>query len=121
MKLYQALTQVTLNDTMADDSPDFTITTQLTKPLGYTPSQLYHYIDAVLEPGSRHDQSNLSFVTDPVYIGENFDFKSVDFTSDLTGFEDKMAFAQYVVRDLNRHVSVNIDLTKHEYQIIFVD
>jgi len=121
LKLYQALTQVTLDDTMVDDSPSFTITTQLTKPLSYTPSQLYHYIDAVLEPGSRHDRSNLNFVTDPIYIGENYDFQKVDFTKDLVGFEDKMAFARYIVADLNRHVSVNIDLTKHEYQLVFVD
>ncbi|MHA3066889.1 hypothetical protein [Lacticaseibacillus saniviri] len=121
MKLYQGLTQVTLNTEMADDSPNYTITTQLTAPLHYTPSELYHYIDAVLRAGSRHDENNLRFVTDAAFIAENYDFDKVAFTAKLTDFEDKMAFARNIVADLNRHISINIDLDKHEYQLIFVD
>ncbi len=77
MKLYQGLTQVQVNEEMADDAPDFKITTDLVKPLHYAPSELYHYLDAVLKPGSRHDQNNLKYVTDAAFIGENFDFNSV--------------------------------------------
>lgn len=121
MKLYQGLTQVQINDTMVDDEPHFTITTDLQKPLNFNPSELYHYIDSVLKPGSRHDQNNLRFVTDPAFIGENYDFTSTPFTAKLTEFEDKMAFARKVVADLNRHVSVNLDTTKHEFQLIFTD
>ena len=83
MKLYQGLTQVQVNEEMADDAPDFKITTDLVKPLHYAPSELYHYLDAVLKPGSRHDQNNLKYVTDAAFIGENFDFNSVPFTAKL--------------------------------------
>ncbi|WP_125703851.1 hypothetical protein [Lacticaseibacillus daqingensis] len=121
MKLYQGLTQVHVNDALADDAPDFKITTELTKPLNFTPSLLYHYIDAVLQPGSRHDQNNLLYVTDPAFIGENFDFSSIEETHVLKDFEEKMAFARRLVADLNRHIAVNIDLTKHEFQLLFVD
>ena len=79
MKLYQGLTQVQVNEEMADDAPDFKITTDLVKPLHYAPSELYHYLDAVLKPGSRHDQNNLKYVTDAAFIGENFDFNSSRF------------------------------------------
>ncbi len=64
MKLYQALTQVTINQVMVDDAPEFNIRTQLNQPLHFTPTELYHYIDSVLKPGSRHDQNNLKFVAD---------------------------------------------------------
>lgn len=66
MKLYQALTQVTLNTQMVDDLPDFQITTVLDQPLNFAPTQLYHYIDAVLKSGSRHDENNLLYVTDAI-------------------------------------------------------
>ena len=102
MKLYQGLTQVQVNEEMADDAPDFKITTDLVKPLHYAPSELYHYLDAVLKPGSRHDQNNLKYVTDAAFIGENFDFNSVPFTAKLKDFEAKMAFARNLVSDLNR-------------------
>lgn len=121
MKLYQGLTQVQVNDTMVDDEPHFTITTDLEKPLNYDPSALYHYIDSVLKPGSRHDENNLKFVTDPAFIGENYDFASTPLTQTLTDFESKMAFARKVVQDLNRHVSINIDIEKHEFQLLFTD
>ncbi|MCI1986826.1 MAG: hypothetical protein LKJ69_03180 [Lactobacillus sp.] len=121
MKLYQGLTQVQVNDTMIDDAQDFTITTELTKPLHYSPSLLYHYIDKVLKTGSRHDQNNLRFVSDPAFIGENYDFKSNPQTATITDFEDKMTFARNVVADLNRHVAVNLDTKNHEFELIFVD
>lgn len=121
MKLYQGLTQVQVNDNMASDAQDFTITTELTKPLHYSPSLLYHYIDAVLKSGSRHDQNNLRFVSDPAFIGENYDFKSNAQTATITDFEDKMAFARNVVEDLNRHIAINLDTKQHKFELIFVD
>ncbi|ARY92156.1 MULTISPECIES: hypothetical protein [Lacticaseibacillus] len=121
MKLYQGLTQVQVNEEMADDAPDFNITTDLVKPLHYSPSELYRYLDAVLKPGSRHDQNNLKYVTDAAFIGENFDFNSVPFTAKLKDFESKMAFARNLVSDLNRHVSVNINTKDHAFELLFVD
>ncbi|WP_262315429.1 hypothetical protein [Lacticaseibacillus parakribbianus] len=121
MKLYQGLTQVQVNETLADDAPGFAITTELDKPLNFPPTLLYHYIDAVLRPGSRHDENNLLYVTDPAFIGENFDFASLSETAVLTDFESKMNFARKLVADLNRHVAVNIDVTKHEFQLLFTD
>ena len=121
MKLYQGLTQVQVNEEMADDAPDFKITTDLVKPLHYAPSELYHYLDAVLKPGSRHDQNNLKYVTDAAFIGENFDFNSVPFTAKLKDFEAKMAFARNLVSDLNRHVAVNINTQDHTFELLFVD
>ncbi|MCX2455783.1 hypothetical protein [Lacticaseibacillus nasuensis] len=120
MKLYQGLTQVQVDDEMADDTT-FTITTELSKPLNFSPSDLYRYVDSVLKPGSRHDQNNLKFVTDPAFIGENYDYTSTPLTAKLTDFEQKMNFARAVVADLNRHVSVNIDTAHHEFQLLFVD
>lgn len=120
MKLYQGLTQVQVNDEMADDT-SFTITTENTKPLNFSPSDLYRYVDSVLKPGSRHDQNNLLFVTDPAFIGENYDYTSIPLTAKLTDFEQKMGFARAVVADLNRHVSVNVDVQKKQFQLIFVD
>ncbi|MFD1431143.1 hypothetical protein [Lacticaseibacillus yichunensis] len=121
MKLYQGLTQVQVNDVLADDAPAFTITTDLQKPLNFSPDDLYHYIDSVLKPGSRHDENNLKFVTDPAFIGENYDFASIPLTAGLKDFESKMTFARKLVADLNRHISINIDITKHEFQLLFVD
>jgi hypothetical protein len=121
LKLYQGLTQVQVNEEMADDAPDFKITTDLVKPLHYAPSELYHYLDAVLKPGSRHDQNNLKYVTDAAFIGENFDFNSVPFTAKLKDFEAKMAFARNLVSDLNRHVAVNINTQDHTFELLFVD
>lgn len=121
MKLYQGLTQVQVNEEMADDTPDFTITTDLPKPLHYSPSELYHYLDAVLKPGSRHDQNNLKYVTDAAFIGENFDFNSIPYTAKLKDFEEKMAFARNLVSDLNRHVSVNLNTKSHTFELLFVD
>jgi hypothetical protein len=121
MKLYQALTQVTINDALVDDAPDFTIKTDLVAPLHFTPSELYHYIDSVLKPGSRHDQNNLSFVTDAAFIAENYDFTVFAAQSKFFDFEAKMKAARSIVTDLNRHVSVNIDCKQREYQIQFVD
>ena len=121
LKLYQGLTQVQVNEEMADDAPDFKITTDLVKPLHYAPSELYHYLDAVLKPGSRHDQNNLKYVTDAAFIGENFDFNSVPFTAKMKDFEAKMAFARNLVSDLNRHVAVNINTQDHTFELLFVD
>ena len=121
LKLYQGLTQVQVNEEMADDAPDFKITTDLVKPLHYAPSELYHYLDAVLKPGSRHDQNNLKYVTDAAFIGENFDFNSVPFTAKLKDFEAKMAFARNLVSDLNRHVAVNINTQDLTFELLFVD
>ena len=121
MKLYQGLTQVQVNEEMADDAPDFKITTDLVKPLHYAPSELYHYLDAVLKPGSRHDQNNLKYVTDAAFIGENFDFNSVPFTAKMKDFEAKMAFARNLVSDLNRRVAVNINTQDLTFELLFVD
>ena len=121
MKLYQGLTQVQVNEEMADDAPDFKITTDLVKPLHYAPSELYHYLDAVLKPGSRHDQNNLKYVTDAAFIGENFDFNSVPFSAKLKDFEAKMAFARNLVSDLNRHVAVTLNTHDHTFELLFVD
>ena len=121
MKLYQALTQIQINGQLIDTASDFTVTESLTAPLNFTPAQLTSYIDAVLKPGSRHDENNLRFVTDPGFIGENFDFLSYPLTQDLSNFEQKMQFARQIVADLNRHVAVNVDTNKTEFQIIFVD
>lgn len=121
MKLYQGLTQVQVNDTLADDVPNFTIKTELDRPLNFAPATLYHYIDSVLKPGSRHDENNLRYVTDAAFIGENFDFTSIPETKDYTDFEDKMKFTRNLVADLNRHVAVNIDTKKNEFQLVFVD
>lgn len=121
MKLYQALTQVTLNNQMVDDLPDFIIKAILEKPLTFSPSMLYHYIDTVLKTGSRHDENNLKFVTDAIFITENFNFKATDFEQYAQSFEERVTLARQIVTDLNRHVSVNLDLTQHEFQLIFVD
>jgi len=121
LKLYQGLIQVQVNEEMADDAPDFNITTDLVKPLHYSPSELYRYLDAFLNPGSRNDQNNLKYVTDAAFIGENFDFNSVPFTAKLKDFEFKMAFARNLVSDLNRHVSVNINTKDHAFELLFVD
>ncbi|MFD1440430.1 hypothetical protein [Lacticaseibacillus hegangensis] len=121
MKLYQGLTQVQVNDSLVDDAPNFTIQTELDKPLNFAPTTLFHYIDSVLKPGSRHDQNNLRFVTDPAFIGENFDYSSIPETKAYKDFEDKMNFARNMVQDLNRHVAVNIDTKNNEFQLVFVD
>ncbi|WP_225049056.1 hypothetical protein [Lacticaseibacillus kribbianus] len=121
MKLYQGLTQVQVNEQLADDVPGFTVRTDLEKPLNFPTTLLYHYIDAVLRPGSRHDENNLLYVTDAAFIGENFDFASLTETAVLTDFESKMNFARKIVADLNRHVAVNLDTTKHEFQLLFTD
>ncbi len=121
MKLYQALTQVTLNTQMVDDLPDFQITTVLDQPLNFAPTQLYHYIDAVLKSGSRHDENNLLYVTDAIFITENYNFKQTEFAALAISFEERVTLARKIVADLNRHVSVNLDLVQHEFQLIFVD
>ncbi len=121
LKLYQGLTQVQVNDTMISDAHDFTITTELTKPLHYSPNLLYRYIDHVLKAGSRHDENNLKYVSDPAFIGENYDFKSDPETANISDFEDKMTFARNVVEDLNRHVAINLDTKQNRFELIFVD
>lgn len=121
MKLYQALTQVTINQVMVDDAPEFNIRTQLNQPLHFTPTELYHYIDSVLKPGSRHDQNNLKFVADAAFIAENYDFSVFAAQNRFYNFEAKMEAARYLVTDLNRHVSVNLNLDTREYQLLFVD
>lgn len=121
MKLYQALTQVTVDDAMIDDAPDFTIKTKLTAPLHFTPSELYHYIDSVLRPGSRHDENNLNFVSDAAFIAENYDFAIFAAKSNFFDFEAKMKAARSIVADLNRHVSVNLNTRTHAFEIQFVD
>lgn len=121
MKLYQALTQVTVDDTMIDDVTNFKITTQLEAPLHFTPGQLYHYIDAVLKSGAHHEENNLRYVTDAAFIAANYDYRKNDFTASLQAFDDKVTFAQQIVLDLNRHCSVNVYPDKREFQIIFVD
>ncbi|GAF38741.1 hypothetical protein FC83_GL002008 [Agrilactobacillus composti DSM 18527 = JCM 14202] len=121
MKLYQALTQITLDDHLIDAYTEYTVTVQAKSPLNYTPEELYSYIDSVLAPGSFHEENNLRFVSDPSFISSNYDFNANPFTAQFTAFEDKVAFSQKVVDDLNRHLSVNIDGDKHEFQLIFVD
>ncbi|MEJ1344052.1 hypothetical protein QY882_02005 [Latilactobacillus sakei] len=121
MKLYQALTQVTLNAQMVDDLVGFQIKPILEKPLNFDPTDLYHYIDTTLKAGSRHDENNLLFVTDAIFITENFNFKGTVFEAYAQSFEERVTLAHQIVADLNRHVSVNIDLAKHEFQLVFVD
>ncbi|KRM24265.1 hypothetical protein [Latilactobacillus graminis] len=121
MKLYQALTQVTLNTNLVNDLPDFQITPILSQPLNFSPTQLYHYIDAVLKSGSRHDENNLLYVTDAIFITENYHFQQTEFAVSAESFEDRITLARKIVADLNRHVSVNLDLTHHVFQLIFVD
>ena len=121
MKLYQALTQVTVDDAMIDDVTNFKITTELQTPLHFTPRQIYHYIDSVLNPGAHHDENNLRFVTDASFIAANYDYQKNDFTANAKAFDDKVAFAQRITLDLNRHCSVNVYPEKKEFQIIFVD
>ena len=121
MKLYQGLTQVQINVEFSGEANGYKITTTLEKPLNYEPAILYQYLDAVLKPGSRHDQNNFRYVTDPGFIGENYDYQSVPFTSHMTDFDEKMAFARKLVADLNRHLSVNVKPADSEIELIFVD
>lgn len=121
MKLYQALTQVTIDNHLLDTYTDFKVTTQLKLPLNYAPEELYAYIESVLAPGSFHTQNNLRYVTDPSFISSNFDFQGNPFTAQFQAFEDKVAFAQKVVADLNRHLSINLDLEHRSFQLNFVD
>ncbi|KRN29046.1 hypothetical protein IV38_GL001262 [Lactobacillus selangorensis] len=121
MKLYQALTQITIDDVMVDDNPTFTIETQLQKPLHFSPDLLFHYIDAVLKPGSRHDENNLNYVSNASFITENFEYSKYDFSKSLKDFDDRVEFARNVVADLTRHVTINIDLEKRQFQLKFSD
>lgn len=121
MKLYQALTQVTIDNHLVDSYTNYTVTTQATRPLNYQPSDLYAYVESVLAPGSFHQENNLRYVTDPSFISSNYDFHANEFTAQFTAFEDKVAFSQKVVDDLSRHLTINIDEDKHELQLIFVD
>ncbi|MCD2255569.1 hypothetical protein FHQ08_02430 [Lactobacillus sp. CC-MHH1034] len=121
MKLYQALTQVTINGALIDAYTDFKVQALLKQPLNYTPKQLFTYINSVLAPGSFHMENNLRFVTDPSFISSNYDFQSNALTADITTFEDKVAFSQKVVADLNRHLSVNIDFSSKTCQLQFTD
>ena len=121
MKLYQALTQVTVNGIMVDDDPGFHIVTNFQKPLNFDPDTLYHYIDSVLKSGSRHDENNLKYVSDAAFISENFNYNQHAFSQNVKTFDDKITFARSVVADLNRHLSVNLDFSKKEFQLIFVD
>lgn len=121
MKLYQALTQVTIDNHLIDTYPNHTVVVQATRPLNYQPAELYAYIESVLAPGSFHQENNLRYVTDPSFISSNYDFTANQFTKQFTAFEDKVAFSQKVVADLNRHLTINIDQDKKEVQLIFVD
>lgn len=121
MKLYQGLTQVQINEQFAGQATGYKLSTTLDKPLNYDPTILYQYLDTVLKPGSRHDENNLRYVTDPGYIGENFNYQSVPFTSHMTEFDEKMAFARKLVADLNRHLSVNIKPEDETIELVFVD
>ena len=67
LKLYQSLTQVQINEQFAGQASGYKLTTTLDKPLNYDPTILYQYLDTVLKPGSRHDENNLRYVTDPLY------------------------------------------------------
>lgn len=60
-------------------------------------------------------------MTDPGYIGENFNYQSVPFTSHMTEFDEKMAFARKLVADPNRHLSVNIKPEDETIEQVFVD
>ena len=115
LKLYQSLTQVQINEQFAGQASGYKLTTTL------DPTILYQYLDTVLKPGSRHDENNLRYVTDPGYIGENFNYQSVPFTSHMTEFDEKMAFARKLVADLNRHLSVNIKPEDETIELVFVD
>jgi hypothetical protein len=121
LKLYQSLTQVQINEQFAGQATGYKLSTALDKPLNYDPTILYQYLDTVLKPGSRHDENNLRYVTDPGYIGENFNYQSVPFTLHMTEFDEKMAFARKLVADLNRHLSVNIKPEDETIELVFVD
>lgn len=121
MKLYQALTQITINTNMIDDEPDYQLVIKADRAPHYPASKLYAYIESVLRPGSRHDQNNLAFVTDAAFIAENYDFTV--FAADMHAFnlEDKLGVARNIVADLNRHVSVNFDTKHEEVQLLFAN
>lgn len=121
MKLYQALTQITIDTKMIDTATNFKLVMEADHKPHYPAKQLYAYIESVLRPGSRHDQNNLAFVTDAAFIAENYDFTV--FAADMHAFnlEDKLGVARNIVADLNRHVSVNIDTKRHEVQMLFVN
>lgn len=121
MKLYQALTQIQIEDVLPDDAPNWKIVSLTDQPLNHSTSVLYHYLDAVLRPGAKHTENNLAYVTDPAFIGENFNFKSIAETAELPDFEAKMQFARTLVADLNRHLGVNFDPKSHEFQLHFAD
>ncbi|MFD0898697.1 hypothetical protein [Loigolactobacillus binensis] len=121
MKLYQALTQVTLNNKLAGQVSTFHTTLDTTKPLYHDLPTLYHYINSVLKPGASHKDNNLKYVTDHIFILENFDFSAHAFTRHLTQPDTQATFAYNLVQDLNRHLTINFDLPKQEIQLLFAD
>ncbi|MFC6169551.1 hypothetical protein [Loigolactobacillus jiayinensis] len=119
MKLYQALTQVTLNDELPGQAAPFHITIDTTEPLYHDLPTLYHYIDSVLKPGANHKDNNLNYVTDHIFILQNFNFSGHEFTQELTTPDAQATFAYHLVKDLNRHVTINLDLPNQEIQLLF--
>ncbi|KRK18919.1 hypothetical protein FD22_GL001980 [Loigolactobacillus coryniformis subsp. coryniformis KCTC 3167 = DSM 20001] len=121
MKLYQALTQVTLNDQLAGQATNFHVTLDTAKPLYHDLPTLYHYIDSVLKPGASHKDNNLKYVSDHIFILENFDFDAHEFTRELKTPDAQATFAYNLVQDLNRHLTINLDLLEQEVQLLFAN
>lgn len=120
MRLYQALTQITVDEQLFDDAP-FSIEIITDHPLHNSIPVLYQYIDATLSPGSHHKENNLSFVSDPVFINTTFDFDQHDFTKSLTTVDARADFSRNLVEDLNRHLTVNFLLKTNQVQLVFAD
>lgn len=119
LKLYQALTQVTLNNELAGQSANFHVTIDTTAPLHHELPTLYHYIHSVLKPGASHKDNNLKYVSDHIFILENFDFNAHRFTQHLKTPAEQASFAYNLVEDLNRHLTLNLDLPNQEVQLLF--
>ncbi len=121
VKLYQALTQVTLNNELVGQASTFHTTLDTAKPLTNDLPTLYHYIDSVLKAGANHKDNNLQYVTDHIFILENFNFSAHEFTRQLTTPDTQADFAYHLVQDLNRHLTINLDLPNQEIQLLFVE
>ena len=119
MKLYQALTQVTLNNELAGQSANFHVTIDTTAPLHHELPTLYHYIHSVLKPGASHKDNNLKYVSELIFLLENLDFYDHRFSEHLKTPAALDCFAYYFVVDLNRHLTLNLDLPNQEVQLLF--
>lgn len=96
-------------------------TSQLTQLLRCTTSyqRCINYIHSVLKPGASHKDNNLKYVSDHIFILENFDFNAHRFTQHLKTPAAQASFAYNLVEDLNRHLTLNLDLPNQEVQLLF--